>query len=75
MAMDLSHKSELMFMKPKEAHCKIELFGKWRTDDSIDEIVVDPYYSNTKSFEYNFKQLSHFTDVFLDTEIDHDENL
>lgn len=69
MAMDQSHKSELMFEKPKDSNCKIELFGEWRTDNSIDKIVVDPYYSNSKAFEYNFMQLSHFTDVFLDKEI------
>ncbi|EGV66482.1 low molecular weight phosphotyrosine protein phosphatase [Yamadazyma tenuis ATCC 10573] len=69
LAMDQGHKSELMFMKPKNCTTRIELFGEWRTDDSVDKIVVDPYYSNSKAFEHNFQQLSHFTDVFLDQEV------
>lgn len=69
LAMDPGHKSELMFMRPKNCKCKIELFGEWKTDESIDKVVVDPYYSNSKAFEYNFHQLTHFTDVFLDREV------
>lgn len=70
LAMDQSHKSELLHMKPKDCKTRIELFGEWGTDGSIDKIVEDPYYSNTKSFEYNFQQLDHFTENFLEKELD-----
>lgn len=69
LAMDLSHEQDLLLAKPKHCKTKIKLFGEWKTDNSIDKIVDDPYYGDMSDFEYNFQQLSHFTKVFLDTEV------
>lgn len=69
LGMDDFHLSELTYDKPKNSKAKVALFGDWRSDSSFDKIVVDPYYSNTKAFEYNFEQLNHFTDEFLKQEV------
>ncbi|CAH6720260.1 low molecular weight phosphotyrosine protein phosphatase [[Candida] jaroonii] len=69
MAMDEGHLSDLHFSKPRDSKCIVKLFGEWKTDDKLNKVVVDPYYSNSKAFEYNFQQLSHFTDVFIQQEL------
>jgi low molecular weight phosphotyrosine protein phosphatase len=69
LAMDEDNKADLLYMKPKDFEGTIELFGKWRTDKSFQEIVDDPYYGGINGFDVNFKQLSHFSEEFLKQEI------
>lgn len=41
------------------------LFGEFREDDKFNRVVDDPYYGGDSGFELNFKQLTHFSEVFL----------
>ncbi|CCG20860.1 Ltp1 protein phosphatase [Candida orthopsilosis Co 90-125] len=67
--MDESNLSDLMYMKPRGSQTVVDLFGRWRTNMEFDKIVGDPYYGGIDGFEYNFNQISHFTDEFLKQEI------
>lgn len=67
--MDELNKEDLMFMKPKDAKTRVALFGEWKTDNKFRTIVDDPYYGGRDGFEYNFKQISHFSEEFLKQEI------
>lgn len=42
------------------------LFGEFRTDTSFNRVVEDPYYGGDEGFELNFRQLTHFSEVFVD---------
>ncbi|KAI5963649.1 stp1 [Candida pseudojiufengensis] len=67
--MDESNLSDLRYMKPKNNKSVVDIFGKWRTNEEFDKIVSDPYYGGNDGFEYNFKQINHFTNEFLKQEI------
>lgn len=68
-AMDDSNKQELLYMKPRDSTAKVALFGEWRTDNTFQKIVDDPYYGGRDGFETNFQQISHFCEQFLIQEI------
>lgn len=67
--MDEQNKEDLMFMKPKGVSTRVAMFGEWKTDDSFQTVVLDPYYGGRGGFEYNFKQICHFSEEFLKQEI------
>lgn len=67
--MDESNLSDLHYMKPRDSKTQVSIFGKWRTDKSFEKVVADPYYGGTDGFEYNFRQVSHFSEEFLKQEI------
>ena len=66
-AMDNMNLSLLRAMKPKNSKVKIYLFGEWKKDPSFSKIVLDPYDGDVDLFEHNFRQLSHFSDQFLES--------
>lgn len=67
--MDQSNLSDLLHMKPKESHCRVALFGEWRKDPAFAKIVQDPYYGGIDGFEVNYRQLCHFSEEFLKSEL------
>ena len=68
--MDSSNLNNLKRIQPKGNKSVVELFGNWRTDKSVAYEVQDPYYGGKDGFETNFKQLKHFSEVFLEREVD-----
>lgn len=67
--MDESNKSDLLHMKPASSLARVEMFGKWRTDEKFGVVVADPYYGGRGGFETNFQQISHFSEEFLKQEL------
>ncbi|CAK9436155.1 uncharacterized protein LODBEIA_P07130 [Lodderomyces beijingensis] len=67
--MDESNLSDLKYMRPKGNKSVVDVFGRWRSNMEFDRIVSDPYYGGNDGFEYNFKQISHFSDEFLKNEV------
>ena len=67
--MDESNVANLRHLKPRDSKTVVELFGHWKTSDEFKTIVDDPYYGGIDGFEYNYKQICHFTDEFLKQEI------
>lgn len=41
------------------------LFGEFREDPKFQVIVDDPYYGGKDGFEINYRQITHFSNVFL----------
>ncbi|ODV59584.1 tyrosine protein phosphatase LTP1 [Ascoidea rubescens DSM 1968] len=69
-AMDNSNLSNLKRIQPKHSKAHLSLFGKYNEkSDQFPAIVDDPYYGGINGFEFNFQQISHFTEVFLKNEI------
>lgn len=68
-AMDESNKADLLHSKPRDSLAKVDLFGKWRTNEEFGKIVEDPYYGGINGFEVNFNQISHFSEEFLKQEV------
>lgn len=67
--MDESNLRNLKRLKPAGSKAEIYLFGHWNTDGKFREIVDDPYYGGNEGFEYNFKQISYFSEEFLKNEL------
>jgi low molecular weight phosphotyrosine protein phosphatase len=68
--MDKSNLSNLNRITPKGSKVKAQLFGEWNTDGKFNKIVDDPYYGGDDGFEYNFKQVTYFSEEFLKSELD-----
>lgn len=69
MAMDDMNYEDLIHLARGDQHLqsKVHLFGEYRTDSkTFPKIIDDPYYGGNSGFEFNFKQLTHFSHVFLD---------
>ncbi|KAK7202814.1 low molecular weight phosphotyrosine protein phosphatase [Myxozyma melibiosi] len=66
-AMDRDNLEDLNYMRPRGIRAKIELFGTYCENPKLDRIVSDPYYGGPDGFQKSFKQLDHFTRVFLKT--------
>ncbi|KAK9463463.1 phosphotyrosine protein phosphatase I superfamily [Lipomyces oligophaga] len=64
-AMDRQNLEDLNYMRPKDSKAKVELFGNYREDMKLDRIVNDPYYGGPDGFQRNFRQLEHFSSVFV----------
>ncbi|VVT50033.1 uncharacterized protein SAPINGB_P002567 [Magnusiomyces paraingens] len=69
LAMDRENLRNLSRIQPKNSRAKVLLFGEYREDTQFNVIVSDPYYGGVDGFETNFRQLSHFSETFLDREI------
>ncbi|KAI0464646.1 hypothetical protein LJB42_002266 [Komagataella kurtzmanii] len=69
LAMDESNLSNLKRIQPKDSNAVVRLFGDYRTDKSFHRIVEDPYYGGSSGFERNFKQITHFSEEFLNKEL------
>ncbi|GEQ69543.1 hypothetical protein JCM33374_g3215 [Metschnikowia sp. JCM 33374] len=67
--MDQSNKGDLLHLKPRGSRTRVEMFGRWRTDDKFAEVVSDPYYGGRDGFETNFHQICHFSEEFLKQEL------
>ncbi|QLG70275.1 hypothetical protein HG535_0A02130 [Zygotorulaspora mrakii] len=67
--MDESNLRNLKRLQPKGSKAKLFLFGNWNTDGKFNKIVDDPYYGGNEGFEYNFKQISYFSEEFLKNEL------
>ncbi|CCD22662.1 tyrosine protein phosphatase LTP1 NDAI_0A05070 [Naumovozyma dairenensis CBS 421] len=70
--MDESNFQDLQRIKPKDSPKEfgnIYLFGHWNTNGKFNKIVDDPYYGGVDGFEYNFKQVSYFSEEFLKREL------
>ncbi|KAA8914091.1 hypothetical protein TRICI_002988 [Trichomonascus ciferrii] len=65
-AMDEENLEDLEDMAPKNCRAKVHLFGEFRTDKAYKKIISDPYYGGPKGFETNFKQITHFSQNFID---------
>lgn len=68
--MDESNLRNLQRLKPKDAKKgAIYLFGHWNHNDKFNKIVDDPYYGGINGFEYNFTQVTYFSEEFLKSEL------
>ncbi|SCU88166.1 LAMI_0D09032g1_1 [Lachancea mirantina] len=67
--MDESNMRNLQRLKPPGTKGKIFLFGHWNTNGKFNDIVEDPYYGGDEGFEYNFKQVTYFSEEFLRAEL------
>lgn len=67
--MDTSNLSNLNRITPVDSVTRAKLFGEWNTDNKFKKIVDDPYYGGDDGFEYNFKQVSYFSEEFLKREL------
>lgn len=67
--MDEMNLRNLKRLKPADSKAKIYLFGHWNTGNKFKEIVDDPYYGGDEGFEYNFRQVSYFSEEFLKKEL------
>ncbi|QLL31344.1 hypothetical protein HG536_0B02070 [Torulaspora globosa] len=67
--MDESNLRNLQRLKPKNSKASVHLFGEWNTNGKFRKIVDDPYYGGDDGFEYNFKQISYFSEQFLEKEL------
>lgn len=67
--MDESNYKSLERIKPKGSRAQIFLFGNWNTDSKFKKIVDDPYYGGKEGFEYNFQQVTYFSNEFLKQEL------
>ncbi|AET38939.1 tyrosine protein phosphatase LTP1 Ecym_3455 [Eremothecium cymbalariae DBVPG len=67
--MDNSNKRNLERLKPTGSKAMIHLFGEWNTENKFNKIIDDPYYGGNDGFEYNFNQISYFSDEFIKREL------
>ncbi|EDO18307.1 hypothetical protein Kpol_1039p58 [Vanderwaltozyma polyspora DSM 70294] len=67
--MDENNVRNLKKIQPKGSKAKVMLFGDWNTSGKFNKIVDDPYYGGIDGFEYNFKQVSYFSEEFLNKEL------
>lgn len=67
--MDESNLRNLKRLQPKDSKAKVSLFGDWNYSGKYKKIVDDPYYGGNDGFEYNFKQISYFSEQFLQKEL------
>lgn len=66
LAMDESNLRDINHHKPRNSNAKVLLFGNFRTNNTFGRIVEDPYYGGKEGFAHNFRQLQHFSEVFVD---------
>ncbi|KAK9476644.1 phosphotyrosine protein phosphatase I superfamily [Lipomyces japonicus] len=64
-AMDRENLEDLKYMQPRGSKSQVLLFGTYAEDSRVDKIVNDPYYGGPDGFQRIFKQLDHFSRVFL----------
>lgn len=69
LCMDKSNLYNLEKIKPAGSTAVVSMFGKWKDDNSMDEIVDDPYYGGDDGFEICYEQCLHFSKVFLKREL------
>lgn len=67
--MDESNYYNLNKIKPANCKSRLHLFGDWNTNNKFNKIVDDPYYGGRDGFEYNFEQLSYFSEQFIEKEL------
>ncbi|CCK68383.1 tyrosine protein phosphatase LTP1 KNAG_0A07300 [Huiozyma naganishii CBS 8797] len=67
--MDEANLGNLLRLKPEGSKARVELFGEWNTGGKFRKIVDDPYYGGINGFEYNFEQVSYFSEEFLKREL------
>lgn len=65
LAMDHDNYENLEYIHPSNSRAKVALFGEYREDPSFNKIVEDPYYGGKNGFDVNFKQITHFSEVFI----------
>lgn len=68
-AMDSSNLQNIKRLQPSGSQTKVMLFGEYGTDPKFDKIVDDPYYGGKDGFEWNFKQIYHFSENFIKQEV------
>ncbi|CDH08624.1 probable Low molecular weight phosphotyrosine protein phosphatase [Zygosaccharomyces bailii ISA1307] len=70
LCMDEMNLRNLRRLRPDGSKARVELFGHWNgTNSKFQAIVDDPYYGGVDGFEHNFRQVSHFSDQFLSSEL------
>lgn len=69
LCMDESNLYNLKRIEPANSTAVVGMFGEWKTDESFDTIVDDPYYGGTEGFETCYKQCVHFSKAFLKKEL------
>lgn len=70
LCMDDMNLRNLRRMQPKETKARVELFGNWNNSNGkFDAIVDDPYYGGVDGFEHNFRQITHFSESFINSEL------
>lgn len=67
--MDESNFKNLQKIQPKNSKAKLMLFGEWNAGNKFNKIVDDPYYGGIDGFEYNFNQVTYFSEEFLKSEL------
>ncbi|CCE65740.1 hypothetical protein TPHA_0M01650 [Tetrapisispora phaffii CBS 4417] len=67
--MDDSNFSNLKRIEPEDSKSQVSLFGEWNTNNKYNRIVDDPYYGGIDGFEYNFEQVTYFSEQFLAQEL------
>ncbi|AJW11353.1 Ltp1p [Saccharomyces cerevisiae YJM1133] len=68
--MDESNINNLKKIQPEGSKAKVCLFGDWNTNDgTVQTIIEDPWYGDIQDFEYNFKQITYFSEQFLKKEL------
>lgn len=67
--MDESNRDDLAHMKPRGSKTRVAMFGEWKTSPEFAKVVLDPYYGGREGFEVNFRQISHFSEQFLEQEL------
>lgn len=70
LCMDEMNLRSLHRIQPNGTKARVELFGNWnKSDGKFGTIVDDPYYGGVDGFEHNFRQLTHFSESFLESEL------
>ncbi|CDR38742.1 CYFA0S02e05160g1_1 [Cyberlindnera fabianii] len=67
--MDESNIFNMERIKPKKCRAQVKMFGEYNTGNKFKSIVDDPYYGGTSGFEYNFDQVTYFSEEFLKKEL------
>lgn len=70
LCMDDMNLRNLRRLQPEGSKACVQLLGHWNGPNSkYPAIVDDPYYGGVDGFEYNYRQISHFSEQFLQSEL------
>jgi low molecular weight phosphotyrosine protein phosphatase len=67
--MDDSNLYNMEKLQPKGSKAQLKMFGDYNIGNKFKKIVDDPYYGGVDGFEYNFEQISYFSEEFLKKEL------
>lgn len=70
LVMDEDNLRNVMRLRPRgNTRCNVQLFGDYKTDSKFPKIVQDPYYGGDDGFETNYRQIVHFSQVFIKKQV------